>query len=173
MAKTHRQVSAPPPPFVHKCTYAFLARMDRAAFLSIRLPPEVRNRVKAAAAARGQTVQDLVGGLVAHFLAEQDRQPPFLPAILTRLRAHEADLRRRGIAGLWVFGSVARGNARPDSDIDLIADLDPAACLSLTGLVSLRADLADLLGAPVDLAEWGTLNPRVLDRARREAVQAF
>ncbi|MFZ4410185.1 MAG: nucleotidyltransferase family protein [Paracraurococcus sp.] len=147
--------------------------MDRAAFLSVRLPPEVRNRVKAAAAARGQTVQDLVGGLVAHFLAEQDRKPPSLPAILTHLREHEADLRQRGIAGLWVFGSVARGDARLDSDIDLIADLDPAARVSLTGLASLQADLADLLGVPVDLAEWGTLSPPVLGRARREAVQAF
>ncbi|MDN3563014.1 nucleotidyltransferase domain-containing protein [Paeniroseomonas aquatica] len=147
--------------------------MDPAAFLSIRLPPEVRNRVKAAAAARGQTVQDLVGRLVEHFLAEQDRKPPTLAVILTRLREHEAALRRRGIIGLWVFGSVARGEAQLDSDIDLIAELDPAARISLTGLASLRAELADLLGAPVDLAEWGILRQPVLDQARREAVQAF
>jgi predicted nucleotidyltransferase len=149
-----------------------MLRMDRTAFLSVRLPPGVRNRVKAAAAARGQTVQDLVGGLVEHFLAEQDRKPPALTAVLARLREHEADLRRRGIARLWIFGSVARGEARPDSDIDLVAELDPAARLSLTGFASLRADLADLLGAPVDLAEWGILRPPVFDRARREAVQA-
>ena len=147
--------------------------MDRAAFLSVRLPPDVRNRVKAAAAARGQTVQDLVGGLVEHFLAEQDRKPPALPATLARLREQEAELRRRGIAGLWVFGSVARGEARLDSDIDLVAEFDPAARISLTGLASLRADLADLLDAPVDLAEWGILRQPVLDRARREAVRAF
>ena len=147
--------------------------MNPAAFLSIRLPPEVRNRVKAAAAARGQTVQDLVGGLVEHFLAEQDRKPPTLAVILTRLREHEAALCRRGIISLWVFGSVARGEARLDSDIDLVAELDPAARVSLTGLASLRAELADLLGAPVDLAEWGILRQPVLDQARREAVQVF
>ena len=147
--------------------------MDRAAFLSVRLPPDLRNRVKTAAAARGQTVQDLVGGLVERFLAEQDRKPPALPVILTRLREHEADLRRRGIAGLWVFGSVARGEARLDSDVDLVTEFDPAARVSLTGLSSLRADLADLLGAPVDFAEWDILRQPVLDRARREAVQAF
>jgi predicted nucleotidyltransferase len=147
--------------------------MERAAFLSVRVPPAVRNRVKAAAAARGQTVQDLVGDLVERFLAEENRQPPALSGVLARLREHEADLRRRGITGLWVFGSVARGEARPDSDIDLVAELDPAARVSLTGLASLRADLADILGAPVDLAEWVILRQPVLDRARREAVQAF
>ncbi|MFC7693857.1 nucleotidyltransferase family protein [Paeniroseomonas aquatica] len=118
-------------------------------------------------------MQDLVGRLVEHFLAEQDRKPPTLAVILTRLREHEAALRRRGIIGLWVFGSVARGEAQLDSDIDLIAELDPAARISLTGLASLRAELADLLGAPVDLAEWGILRQPVLDQARREAVQAF
>jgi predicted nucleotidyltransferase len=147
--------------------------MERAAFLSVRLPPEVRNRVKAAAAARGQTVQELVGGLVEQFLAEQDRRPPALPAILARLREHEAELRQRGIAGLWVFGSVARGEARPDSDIDLLAEFEPATRLSLTGLASLRADLADLLNAPADLAEWAVLKPPVRERAEREAVRVF
>jgi predicted nucleotidyltransferase len=147
--------------------------MERAAFLSVRLPPATRNRVKAVAAARGQTVQDLVGDLVERFLAEEDRQPPALPAILGRLREHEAALRQRGIAGLWVFGSVARGEARPDSDVDLVAEFDPAARVSLTGLASLRADLSDILGAPVDLAEWGLLRPPVRERAEHEAVRAF
>ncbi|TCZ61078.1 nucleotidyltransferase family protein [Roseicella aquatilis] len=147
--------------------------MDRAAFLSVRLPPEVRNRVKAAAAARGQSVQELVGSLVEQFLAEQDRSPPALPAVLGRLRGHEAELRQRGICGLWIFGSVVRGEARPDSDIDLIAEFEPRVRLSLTGLASLRADLADLLGAPVDLAEWGLLKSPVRAQAEREAVRVF
>ena len=59
-----------------------LALMDRPAFLSVRVAPEVRNRVKALAARRGLTVQDLVGDLVERFLAEQDRQPPALAAVL-------------------------------------------------------------------------------------------
>lgn len=160
-------------PCVHMCASAFLPAMERTAFLSVRLPPDLRNRVRAAAAARGQSVQDLVGGLVRDFLAAQDRLPPSLPAVLARLRAKEAALRPRGLAGLWVFGSVARGEARPDSDIDLIAEFDPAARVSLTSLASLRADLADLLGTPVDLAEWDILRPPVLDRARREAVRVF
>ena len=100
-------------------------------------------------------------------------RPPALPAVLTRLREHEADLRRRGIAGLWVFGSVARGEAGWTATSTWSPKFDPAARVSLTGLASLRADLADLLGGQVDLAEWGILRQPVLDHARREAVQAF
>lgn len=147
--------------------------MARPVFLSVRVPPEVRNRIKAIAAARGETVQDLVGSLVDHFLAEQDHRPLALPAILARLRGREAELRRRGVAGLWVFGSVARGDARPDSDIDLIVQFAPEARISLTGLAGLRADIADRLGTPVDLAEWDVLKPPVRAQAEREAVRVF
>jgi predicted nucleotidyltransferase len=146
--------------------------MDHA-FLSVRLPPEVRNRVKAAAATRGQTVQELIGGLVERFLAEQDRRPLTLAGVLTTLRARAPELRQRGIARLWVFGSLARGEARVDSDIDLVAEFAPEAKLSLTGFASLRADLSEMLSAPVDLAEWHILRPPVRAQAERDAVQVF
>ena len=93
--------------------------------------------------------------------------------VLTRLRAHADDLRRHGVGALWLFGSTARGEARPDSDVDLVVDFDPVARVSLTGLASLRADLSEMLGVPVDLAEWRILRPPVRERAEREAVRAF
>ena len=144
-----------------------------AAFLSVRLPSATRDRLKAAAASRGETVQGLVGSLVERFLAEEAGTPPTLAAVLGRLRAHAGELRAHGIASLSVFGSVARGDARPDSDVDLLAELDPAAHLSLVGLSSLRAELSDLLGAPADLVERGALRPGVREAAEREAVLAW
>lgn len=146
---------------------------DRSAFLSVRVPPAIRNRVKAIAAARGQTVQELVGGLVERFLAGQDRRPPALAEVVARLRGREAELRARGVASLSVFGSVARGDAGPDSDVDLVAEFEPGARVSLTGLAALRADLAEALGAPADLAEWDALHPHVRSAAAREAVRVF
>jgi predicted nucleotidyltransferase len=143
------------------------------AFLSVRLPAAARDRLKAAAAARGETVQGLVGALVERFLAEEERKAPDLAVVLGTLRARADDLKARGIAGLWVFGSVARGEARLGSDVDLMAEFDADTRLSLVGLASLRAELSDLLGAPADLVEGAALRPTVREAAEREAVQAW
>lgn len=142
------------------------------AFLSVRLPPATHDRLKAVAAARGETVQGLVGGLVEQFLAGQ-KTAPDLASVLRTLRAHGDALRQRGLTALWVFGSVVRGEARADSDIDLMAEFDPAAKLSLVGLASLRAELSDLLDAPTDLIERGALRADVRAAADREAVRAW
>jgi predicted nucleotidyltransferase len=149
------------------------ASQSAPAFLSVRLPEATRDRLKAAAAARGETVQGLVGTLVERFLAEEDRHPPALGPVLAKLRAHAATLHARGVNGLWVFGSVARGDAHGGSDIDLFVDVDPAAGLSLLGLASLRAELSDLLGAPVDLVERDALRPAIRVAAEREAVRVL
>jgi predicted nucleotidyltransferase len=143
------------------------------AFLSVRLPEATRDRLKAAAAARGESVQGLVGGLVEQFLAEEARHAPDLATVMRDLRAHGEVLKRRGVTGLWVFGSVARGDAGADSDVDLVAEFDPSVPLSLVGLASLRAELSDLLGAPADLVERGTLHPAVREAVEREAVRVL
>lgn len=143
------------------------------AFLSVRLPEATRDRLKAAAAARGKTVQGLVSNLVEQFLAEEDRRAPDLATVLAILRGHAGLLRHRGMTGLWIFGSVARGDARVDSDIDLMAEFAPSANLSLVSLASLRAELSELLGAPADLVEREALYPAVRGAAEREGVRAL
>jgi predicted nucleotidyltransferase len=93
--------------------------------------------------------------------------------VLRQLRDRADDLRARGIASLSVFGSVARGDARRGSDIDLLAGLYPSAQLSLVGLSWLRAELSELLGAAADLVELGALRPGVCEAAEGEAVRAW
>lgn len=98
-------------------------------------------------------MQGLVGELVERFLVEDGRRAPALPAVLGALRAGAPGLQARGARALWVSGPVARGDARPGSDVDLLCEFEPGARVSLVGLASLRAELSRLLGAPVALAE--------------------
>ena len=120
------------------------------AFLSIRVPDEVRNRVKAVAAARGENLQDLIGTLLERFLEEAERKPPELADVLRRLRTIEASLRSRGVASLWVFGSVARGEARPDSDVDVLVEFEAGKTPGMAFFL-LPQELEPIFGRSVDL----------------------
>jgi len=73
-----------------------------------------------------------------------------------------------GVQNLRVFGSVARGQDRPDSDVDLLADL-PAG-LSLSGLARVQAELEAIIGALVDLVPAQDLKPGVRTRVEEELV---
>jgi len=93
--------------------------------------------------------------------------------VIAALRAHEPELRAAGLVRLSLFGSTARDEARPDSDIDLLASFDETRSLSLLDMIGIENKLADLLGHPVDLIEEGTLRTRARQSASREAVRAF
>jgi predicted nucleotidyltransferase len=75
---------------------------------------------------------------------------------------------RYGVARLWVFGSVARGEARTDSDIDLLYELLPDRRLGWE-LVDLIDELSRLLGRPVDLIARDAIHPLIRDAVLREA----
>lgn len=93
-------------------------------------------------------------------------------ATLEQLRARREELLalayRCGARNVRVFGSVARGTAGPDSDIDFLVEVEPGT--SLLELGELYLDLQDLLGVPVDLVTDKGLNPRLRDRILAEAV---
>lgn len=75
--------------------------------------------------------------------------------------------RLRGASNVRVFGSVARGDAREDSDIDLLVDLEPGR--SLLDLGGLLMDLRELLQRPVDVVTERSLKARIRERELREA----
>lgn len=72
------------------------------------------------------------------------------------------------VRNLRVFGSVARGQDRPDSDVDLLVDLPPG--LSLFGLARVQAKLEAILGVRVDLVPARDLKPDVRERVKHELV---
>ena len=91
------------------------------------------------------------------------------PSALLRARRDEvlAALARIGAKDPWVFGSVARGEDDPGSDLDLLVTFPPDA--DIVTLLTLEEELAKILTVPVDVVSSGS-SGRVLDRARAEAV---
>jgi uncharacterized protein len=93
--------------------------------------------------------------------------------VISKLRAHEAELRTRGVLHAALFGSLARGEAGPDSDIDLMLDLAPDAPIGLFEFVAITQFLEDLFPINVDVAERQGLKPLVRPGAERDAIYAF
>ena len=89
-----------------------------------------------------------------------------------RVRRRRLDLiaaaAAHGVTNLRVFGSVARGTDRPDSDLDLLADLPPD--MGLLGLGRVQAELEAIVGSQVDLVPADDLKPGVRARADRDLV---
>ena len=93
--------------------------------------------------------------------------------VLSALRRHEAELRARGVRRLALFGSMARGDVGPKSDVDLLIEVDAASRFGLFALLDLKNDLAGLLGRPVDLAFPDAMRPRLRAAVLRDAVEVF
>lgn len=96
-----------------------------------------------------------------------------LEDVLARIRAEEAELRRRGICHLSVFGSMVRGTERADSDVDIAIEIEPGRSFSLIRMEETRLLLEDLLERSVDLGETAALRPPVRGAFERENVQVF
>ena len=89
------------------------------------------------------------------------------------LRAHEAELRAAGIEALDLFGSVARGEERPDSDVDLACRLNQKAGIGLIKFAGLQIMLEELLGTKVDLVTMKVFNGRIAEHASRSRMPVF
>ena len=88
------------------------------------------------------------------------------------LRQHRRRLldaaRLRGVRSIRVFGSLARGEEAPASDVDLLVDLEPGR--TLLDLAGFRRDAREILGAPVDVATLDMLKDRIRAEVLAEAV---
>jgi predicted nucleotidyltransferase len=89
-------------------------------------------------------------------------------SVLEILRINHADLKRFGVRGIALFGSYARGDTGPRSDVNLLVDLEPGT--TLFGFVRLRNHLQDLLGIPVSLTTADALRPALRGQILAEAI---
>ena len=93
--------------------------------------------------------------------------------IIATLRAHQEELRRRGVRHAALFGSLARGVSKRTSDIDILIELDPQAPVGLFEYVGITQYLADLFPVRVDVANRSSLKPLVRPNVERDALYAF
>jgi len=82
-------------------------------------------------------------------------------------------LRACGVTALHVFGSVARGDQRPTSDVDVIVDYDPESRFNLIDLAGVHRRLSERLGTKVDVVTRDGIHRRIRDRVLKEAVRIF
>jgi predicted nucleotidyltransferase len=98
--------------------------------------------------------------------AQQLRDRPTLEMLRQRRGEIISAAVRHGASNVRVYGSVARGQAGPESDIDLLVDMEEGR--SLLDLAGLHIELEDLLGFPVEI---GTdVKPRLRERVHAEAI---
>lgn len=93
--------------------------------------------------------------------------------IIETLRANRALLEKFHVRSLAVFGSIVRGEAGPDSDVDILVEFDPGAKVGLFAFARLQRCLQDLLGRQVDLATPKALHKALKQRILEEAVHAI
>jgi predicted nucleotidyltransferase len=86
---------------------------------------------------------------------------------LQKLKQHEDELKLLGVEHLFLFGSTARGEARPDSDVDLFFD-HPQGSLGLYELIDVKERTAEILGCRTDI-----MTRRSLHRVLRRDIEAF
>jgi len=95
--------------------------------------------------------------------------PPRRAEVLTLLQGQGKRLASFAVRSLFLFGSVARDQAGPDSDVDLLVEF--AGSPTYRGYMDLKFFLEDLLGCRVDLVTRSGLRPRALPAIEREAIR--
>lgn len=93
--------------------------------------------------------------------------------VLETLRKSEPELRARGVRRAAVFGSIARGDNGPDSDIDIMVEIDAEARLTVYDYAGLKEYIANLFDGPVDVVNRDGLKTYVRPAATADAIYAF
>ena len=91
---------------------------------------------------------------------------------MSRLKEHEAELKRLGVERLYMFGSTVRGDARDDSDVDLFFDHEKGK-LGLFELMEVKERAADILGHKADIMTRASLHPVLKKRIEESAMLVF
>jgi predicted nucleotidyltransferase len=92
---------------------------------------------------------------------------------LATLRRNEDALRARGVRHAALFGSIARGDSHPQSDIDILVEFDPDARVTIYDYVGVKNYISGLFDRPVDVIDREALKPHLLAPSARDLIYAF
>jgi len=93
--------------------------------------------------------------------------------IVTGLTRLESELRAHGVVRLAIFGSRARGDHRPDSDLDVLIDVEPGRKFSLLDVVGVSHIISDRLGIPANIFMRRSLQPDMAAAVRPDMIEIF
>jgi predicted nucleotidyltransferase len=93
--------------------------------------------------------------------------------VLATLRRYEDALHERGVRHAALFGSMARGDSHPGSDIDILVEFDPDARVTVFDYAGVKEFIAGLFSHPVDVIDREGLKPHLRQSSARDAVYAF
>ncbi len=117
---------------------------------------------------RAEELKDIASRMRNEHLDALERE-----RIVSDLRRMRRRLQRGGVRGLTLFGSLARGEAGPSSDIDLAADIDPDAKLTLLDIIALEQELEEKFARKVDVVSAGGLKPDILAAIAEDGIRVF
>jgi hypothetical protein len=93
--------------------------------------------------------------------------------IIAKLRSTAPALKAEGVTKLAIFGSRARDDARPDSDIDVLVEVAPDSRFSLLNLIGVEHIIKDVTGLPAQATMRRSLDPRMAERIADDIVEVF
>ena len=93
--------------------------------------------------------------------------------IIELIRRDAAAIRAKGVSAVYLYGSVARGEASEDSDIDIFVEYDPSAKFSLIDLIGVQHIVEDATGRATDVTTENALHPMMRTKIMAEAVHVF
>ena len=93
--------------------------------------------------------------------------------IIATLRGIENQLRKRGVTRLAIFGSRSRGDARPDSDLDVLVEIEDGIKFSLLDLIGVQHAILDATGLETQAEMRRSLEPRFAERIADDIIEVF